>query len=98
MSAHAEVAAYMLKALAHRARLLVMCRLVDGETSVGELQTHVGLSTRRQSQIVFYSLTEGPALGVMQALYEAYCAPRRSKRRRFADSGAKPPIRARFKD
>jgi ArsR family transcriptional regulator, virulence genes transcriptional regulator len=116
MSAHAEVAAHMLKALAHRARLLVMCRLVDGETSVGELRTHVGLSmsalsqhlsvlrkvalvtTRRQSQIVFYSLTEGPALGVMQALYEAYCAPRRSKRRRFGDSGAKPAIRARFKD
>jgi DNA-binding transcriptional ArsR family regulator len=115
MSAHAQIAAYMLKALAHRARLLVMCRLVDGETSVGELQSHVGLSmsalsqhlsvlrkvglvsTRRQSQIVFYSLTEGPALGVMQALYEAYCAPRRSKRRRFGDSGTKPPVRARFK-
>jgi DNA-binding transcriptional ArsR family regulator len=100
MSEHAGVAATLLKALAHRARLLVMCRLVDGETSVGELQMHVRLSmsalsqhlsvlrkvglvtTRRQSQTVFYSLTDGPALGVMQALYEAYCAPKRSKKRR----------------
>jgi DNA-binding transcriptional ArsR family regulator len=113
MSEHAEVAAHMLKALAHRARLLVMCRLVDGETSVGELQTHVGLSmsalsqhlsvlrkaalvtTRRQSQIVFYSLTDGPALGVMRALYEAYCAPRRrSKEHRIGASGAKQPVKA----
>jgi DNA-binding transcriptional ArsR family regulator len=99
MSEHAGVAATLLKALAHRARLLVMCRLVDGEISVGELQMHVPLSlsalsqhlsvlrrvglvtTRRQSQTVFYSLIDGPALGVMQALYEAYCAPRRSKKR-----------------
>jgi DNA-binding transcriptional ArsR family regulator len=115
LSEHAEVAAHMLKALAHRARLLVMCRLVDGETSVGELQAHVGLSmsalsqhlsvlrkvalvtTRRQSQMVFYSLTDGPALGVMQALYEAYCAPMRSKRRRFGGSGAKTLVKAQFK-
>lgn len=94
MATHAVAAAELLKALAHPARLLVMCRLVDGEASVGELQQQVGLSmsalsqhlavlrelalvtTRRQSQTIFYSLAEGPALGVMQALYEAYCAPK----------------------
>lgn len=94
MAEHAAAAAEMLKALAHPARLLVMCRLVDGEASVGELQLQVGLSmsalsqhlavlralalvnTRRQSQTIFYSLADGPALGVMQALYDAYCAPR----------------------
>lgn len=91
---HAVAAAELLKALAHPARLLVMCRLVDGEASVGELQQQVGLSmsalsqhlavlrelalvtTRRQAQTIFYSLADGPALAVMQALYEAYCAPK----------------------
>ncbi len=94
MAVHAAAAAELLKALAHPARLMVMCRLVDGEASVGELQQQVGLSmsalsqhlavlrelalvtTRRQSQTIFYSLADGPALGVMQALYEAYCAPK----------------------
>lgn len=94
MAKHAAAAAELLKALAHPARLLVMCRLVDGEACVGELQQQVGLSmsalsqhlavlrglalvsTRRQSQTIFYSLADGPALGVMHALYEAYCAPK----------------------
>ncbi|MEO6264780.1 MAG: metalloregulator ArsR/SmtB family transcription factor [Luteimonas sp.] len=94
MATHAVAAADLLKALAHPARLMVMCRLVDGEASVGELQQQVGLSmsalsqhlavlrelalvtTRRQSQTIFYSLADGPALGVMQALYDAYCAPK----------------------
>lgn len=93
MAQHAAAAAELLKALAHPARLLVMCRLVDGEASVGELQQQIGLSmsalsqhlavlrelalvnTRRQSQTIFYSLADGPALGVMQVLYDAYCAP-----------------------
>jgi DNA-binding transcriptional ArsR family regulator len=99
MRQHAEAAATLLKALAHRARLLVMCRLVDGEASVGALHKLTGLSmsalsqhlsvlrevglvsTRREAQTVFYSLRRGPALGVMQALYEAYCAPNRPKPR-----------------
>ncbi len=93
MAEHAAAASELLKALANPARLLVMCRLIDGEASVGELQQHIGLSmsalsqhlavlrelelvnTRRQSQTIFYSLADGPALGVMQALYEAYCVP-----------------------
>ncbi len=91
MAIHAESAASLLKALAHPARLLVMCRLIEGEASVGELQQaglsmsalsqHLGVlrqlglvRTRRESQTIFYSSADGPALGVMQALYEAYCA------------------------
>ena len=95
MAQHAAAAAELLKALSHPARLLVMCRLVDGEASVGELQQQIGLSmsalsqhlavlrelalvnTRRQSQTIFYSLADGPALGVIQALYDAYCARQR---------------------
>ena len=91
MAEHAEQAAALLKALAHPARLLVLCRLVDGECSVSELQPLVGLSmsalsqhlsvlreldlvaTRRESQTIYYSLVPGPAVGVLDALYAAYC-------------------------
>lgn len=92
MAAHASGAAALLKALAHPARLLVMCRLVEGECSVSELQPLAGLSpsalsqhlavlrelnlvtTRRVAQTIFYSLADGPAVGVMVALHHAYCA------------------------
>lgn len=95
MAQHADQAAALLKALAHPARLLVLCRLVEGECSVSELQPLVGLSmsalsqhlsvlreldlvsTRRESQTIYYSLVEGPAVGVLDALYAAYCAPKR---------------------
>lgn len=94
MARHADEAAALLKALAHPARLLVLCQLVDGESSVGELQPITGLSmsalsqhlavlremqlvtTRRESQTIFYSLAEGPATAVLDALYAAYCAAR----------------------
>jgi len=95
MEQHAEEAAALLKALAHPARLLVLCRLVEGECSVSEFQPLVGLSmsalsqhlsvlreldlvaTRRESQTIYYSLVEGPAVAVLDALYTAYCAPER---------------------
>jgi ArsR family transcriptional regulator, virulence genes transcriptional regulator len=95
MAEHAEEAAALLKALAHPARLLVLCRLVDGECSVSELQPLVGLSmsalsqhlsvlreldlvaTRRESQTIYYSLVPGPAVGVLDALYAAYCETKR---------------------
>jgi ArsR family transcriptional regulator, virulence genes transcriptional regulator len=95
MAQHAEQAAALLKALAHPARLLVLCRLVAGECSVSELQPLVGLSmsalsqhlsvlreldlvaTRRESQTIYYSLVAGPAVGVLDALYAVYCAPKR---------------------
>lgn len=94
MARHADEAAALLKALAHPARLLVLCQLVEGESSVGELQPITGLSmsalsqhlavlremelvtTRRESQTIFYALAEGPATAVLDALYAAYCAAR----------------------
>lgn len=93
MALHAEAAAGLLKALAHPARLLVLCQLLQGESSVGELQPITGLSmsalsqhlavlremglvtTRRESQTIHYALIDGPAVGVLNALYGAYCAP-----------------------
>lgn len=88
----------MLKALAHPARLLVLCQLVGGESSVGDLQPITGLSmsalsqhlavlremalvtTRRESQTIFYALADGPAVGILGALHAAYCAKRPGRR------------------
>lgn len=50
MTEHAEQAATLLKGLAHPARLLVLCRLIEGECSVSELQPLVGLSMSALSQ------------------------------------------------
>ena len=97
MAGYAEEAAALLKALSHPARLLVLCQLVEGESSVGELQPITGLSlsalsqhlavlrqmalveTRRESQTIHYSIAEGPATGVLDALYAAYCGSGRGK-------------------
>ena len=32
--------------------------------------------TRRKSQTIYYALAQGPALKIMEVLYEAFCAPR----------------------
>lgn len=50
MASHAGAAAELLKALAHPARLLVLCQLVEGERSVSELQPMTGLSMSALSQ------------------------------------------------
>lgn len=50
MAQHAEQAAALLKALAHPARLLVLCQLVEGERSVSELQPITELSMSALSQ------------------------------------------------
>lgn len=38
MGSHARAASDLLKALAHETRLMILCLLVDGEKSVGELE------------------------------------------------------------
>ena len=50
MARHSANAAALLKALAHPARLLVLCQLVEGESSVGDLQPITGLSMSALSQ------------------------------------------------
>ena len=90
---HAIDAAKFLKALANDQRLLVLCSLLDGPLSVGEINERIALSqsalsqhrgvlrsaglvsTRRESQTIYYALAQGPALKVMEVLYEAFCAP-----------------------
>lgn len=91
MAAHAHDAAQLLKALANEHRLLILCRLAEGEHSVGELNARVPLSqsslsqhlsvlrrdglvaTRREAQTIYYSLTAGPAMNVINTLHDIYC-------------------------
>ncbi|MGY0505098.1 ArsR/SmtB family transcription factor [Luteimonas sp. e5] len=50
MRNHAGEASRLLKALANEKRLLLLCQLVDGERSVGELNSGVDLSQSALSQ------------------------------------------------
>lgn len=91
MPAAAAEASNLLKALSNPHRLLVLCHLVEGELSVGELQARLELSqsalsqhlaklreggfvrTRRQAQLVHYSLPHGPVRALMATLHRIYC-------------------------
>ena len=50
LEAKAELASRLLKSLANERRLLILCHLVQGEKSVGELEKLVGLSQSALSQ------------------------------------------------
>ena len=50
MRKHAGGAASMMRALSHEARLLVLCELVGGERTAGELVERSGLSQSALSQ------------------------------------------------
>lgn len=47
---HAQSAAALLKVLANENRLMILCTLLDGELSVGELNARVPLSQSALSQ------------------------------------------------
>lgn len=101
MQAQAEQAAELLKALSNPQRLRVMCLLIDGERTVGEINAEVELSqsalsqhlavlreggwvqTRRESQNVYYSVSEGPVHRLLETLHDIYCpAPDDDRRAR----------------
>jgi len=50
LHSRAPHACAVLKALANEARLMLVCKLAEGEKSVGQLQAHVGLSQSAVSQ------------------------------------------------
>lgn len=50
MHSHAQAAAALLKALANENRLMILCTLINGEMSVGELNARVPLSQSALSQ------------------------------------------------
>lgn len=59
MQANAGRAAQLLRALAHEARLMVLCQLADGEMSAGELQAGSGLGQSAFSQHLAVLRAEG---------------------------------------
>jgi DNA-binding transcriptional ArsR family regulator len=88
----AELASRLLKSIANEKRLLILCHLITGEKSVGELEKLVGLSqsalsqhlarlrrenlvsTRREAQTIYYTVTSHEARTVLATLCELYCA------------------------
>lgn len=50
MSQAADQASELLKALANRHRLMIVCQLLDGERSVGELANFLGIRDSTVSQ------------------------------------------------
>lgn len=50
LEASAAAAARLMKLLANEQRLILLCRLADGECSVGDLAAHVGLAQSAASQ------------------------------------------------
>lgn len=50
MNAAAERASTLLKSLANRHRLLIVCQLIEGERSVGELAAFLGIRDATVSQ------------------------------------------------
>lgn len=93
LEARAEEAAALLASMANAKRLLVLCHLVEGERSVGDLAALAGLSqsalsqhlgkmrlqglvtTRREAQMIYYSLASREVRAVLETLYGLYCAP-----------------------
>jgi DNA-binding transcriptional ArsR family regulator len=50
MQSNARRASSLLKALSNEHRLLILCRLAEGEKSVGQLESMIGLSQSALSQ------------------------------------------------
>jgi ArsR family transcriptional regulator len=91
MRKHAGRAVAMLRALSHEARLLVLCELVGGERSAGDLVERSGLSqsalsqhlarlraeglvtTRRESQTIYYRIADPSAARILGTLHDIYC-------------------------
>ncbi len=59
LEASAAAATRLLKLLASEQRLILLCRLSEGEVSVGELASHVGLSPSAASQHLAKLRAEG---------------------------------------
>ncbi|HLW93532.1 MAG TPA: metalloregulator ArsR/SmtB family transcription factor [Roseiarcus sp.] len=93
LQSKAGAAEALLKAVANRNRLVILCELLKGERSVSAIQSAIGLSqsalsqhlarlredelvsTRRESQTIYYSLASQSVTKLIGLLYELYCAP-----------------------
>lgn len=81
----------LLKLMAHKDRMVVLCLLAAGEMGVSELREYTQLSQsafsqhlsvlrknnivkiRKESQQVFYSLSDGRVSVLLRAMQEAFC-------------------------
>lgn len=93
LNERAGAAEALLKAIANRHRLMLLCELHQGERSVTTLQNAVGLSqsavsqhlaklreeglvsTRRESQTIYYMLASESVRRLISTLYDIYCSP-----------------------
>jgi predicted ArsR family transcriptional regulator len=57
--ANAAAAARLMRALANERRLMILCKLTEGERSVGALQSQIGLSQSALSQHLALLRDEG---------------------------------------
>jgi len=91
MRKHAGEVSEFLKILANENRLLVLCTLLEGEKSVGEINAQIDLSasalsqhlawlrearlvsTRRESQTIYYQLVDQRVSEVMLVLKKTFC-------------------------
>jgi len=91
MRKHAGEVSEFLKILANENRLLVLCTLLEGEKSVGEINAQIDLSasalsqhlawlreaklvtTRRESQTIYYQLVDERVSDVMLVLKKTFC-------------------------
>ncbi len=92
MAENALQAEQFLKQLANSNRLMVLCALIEGEMSVGELNEQVPVSqsslsqhlaklreagfvsTRRESQTIYYQLADTRVRTVIEDLYTMFCS------------------------
>jgi DNA-binding transcriptional ArsR family regulator len=91
MQKNAGAAAQLLKTLANEQRLRILCHLIGGELSVGQINEQLELSqsalsqhlaklreegivtTRREAQTIYYSVSEGAVREIMRTLHRIYC-------------------------
>lgn len=91
MAEHAQTASETLKSIANPHRLLILCVLLNGEQTVGELNQQVALSqsalsqhlavlrtqnlvsTRREGQHVFYQVSPGLTVEIIEVLHRHFC-------------------------
>ncbi len=66
LSETADQASDLLRIMSNQKRLLILCKLVEGEKSVSQLQDETGLGQSTVSQQL--------ALAVIETLYSVYCA------------------------
>ncbi len=93
LESQAGAAEALLKSVANKRRLVILCELLGGEKSVSALRDATGLSqsalsqhlarlradkivtTRRESQTIYYLLESDRVTKLIGLLYELYCAP-----------------------